>query len=261
MGVSVQEAPSVVSGGAGSSPLPAGRAQYLLGLLFILAVALLWSGSSVLVQFIYSDLTFSSPFFVTYLSNVLFALYLPGWGLGTALGAVHNPPLRREGESLRGLLCSSACLRPFFSSVPAAVASDGYAPLARDGRTAEDDVQDVLAELHPSDDQRPGGGALGLGLDGADGSEKEVLRGSWDEQAAAPAAAGKYSHARTLRIGLIMCPLWFAANFSYNTSLKLTSVTSSTIISTTSTLWTFLFATCTGAEQFSVRAIPRSLCF
>ena len=52
---------------------------YALGLLFILFVALLWSGSSVLVQYIYSDLTFDSPFFVTYISNVLFSLYLPGW--------------------------------------------------------------------------------------------------------------------------------------------------------------------------------------
>ena len=79
--------------------------SYTLGLLFIFFVAVLWSGSSVLVQYIYADLTFDSPFFVTYISNVLFALYLPAWAAATSLGMVSNPPWRREGERLRQLFC------------------------------------------------------------------------------------------------------------------------------------------------------------
>ena len=47
--------------------------EYGLGLFFILCVGLLWSASSVLVQCIYADLEFDSPFSVTYLSNVLLA--------------------------------------------------------------------------------------------------------------------------------------------------------------------------------------------
>ena len=65
----------------------------------------------------------------------------------------------------------------------------------------------------------------------------------------------KYSHMQTMRVGLVMCPLWFAANLSYNASLSMTSITSSTIISTTSTLWTFLFAVCTRAERGSALAL------
>jgi hypothetical protein len=72
-------------------------------------VALLWSGSSVLVQYVYSDLTFDSPFFVTYLSNILFSLYLPGWAAASRLGMVQQLPWRRSGESLRGLLCGWLC--------------------------------------------------------------------------------------------------------------------------------------------------------
>ena len=44
-----------------------------------------------------------------------------------------------------------------------------------------------------------------------------------------------------MRIALVVCPLWFVANFTYNVSLAMTSITSNTIISTTSSLWTFIF--------------------
>ena len=62
---------------------------------------------------------------------------------------------------------------------------------------------------------------------------------------------GLWSHLKTFRISLIIFPLFFVANFSYNVSLAHTSVTSNTIISTTSSLWTFLFSTLYGLEQFT----------
>ena len=55
----------------------------------------------------------------------------------------------------------------------------------------------------------------------------------------------------TLRAALIVCPLWFAANGLYNLSLAHTSVTSNTIISATSGMFTFAFAVRAGSEQFS----------
>lgn len=183
--------------------------EYGLGLFFILCVALLWSASSVLVQWIYADLEFDSPFFVTYLSNVLFALYLPLWAGGTSLGVVRNPPWRRAGEELRGVLCSSQG------------ADRQYAPV-------------------------PGGAASAE----ASGEERETFLGP-----PAEGPAQRYSHMRTLRVGMVMTPLWFLANCSYNMSLSATSITSSTIISTTSTLWTFCFAVCAKAEQFSAVAV------
>eukprot|EP00658_Telonema_sp_P-2_P037454 TRINITY_DN2693_c0_g2_i2.p1 TRINITY_DN2693_c0_g2~~TRINITY_DN2693_c0_g2_i2.p1 ORF type:complete len:277 (-),score=34.42 TRINITY_DN2693_c0_g2_i2:223-1053(-) len=47
-----------------------------------------------------------------------------------------------------------------------------------------------------------------------------------------------------------MAPLWMAANGSYNYSLSLTSVASSTILSATSSLFTFVFAVLAGVEKF-----------
>jgi hypothetical protein len=43
-----------------------------------------------------------------------------------------------------------------------------------------------------------------------------------------------------IRLACVFCPLWFAANYTFNASLSLTSVASNTVLSTTSGLFTFL---------------------
>lgn len=55
--------------------------QYILGVVFIIICACLWAGSSVLIQFIYDDLSFDSPFLLTYLATSLLVLHLPYWYL------------------------------------------------------------------------------------------------------------------------------------------------------------------------------------
>ncbi|KAJ1406705.1 hypothetical protein B484DRAFT_404061, partial [Ochromonadaceae sp. CCMP2298] len=64
---------------------------YTLGLVFILAVACIWAGSSVVIQHIYNDLDFRSPFLLTYLSNSLLVIYLPLWQVWIGLGLVKEP--------------------------------------------------------------------------------------------------------------------------------------------------------------------------
>ena len=148
--------------------------DWTLGCLFVFITALLWSGSSVLVQYIY--LEFDSPFFITYLANTLFGVYLPGWMAAAALGKVSNLPFRRQNERYTDL-CRQR---------KAAVGSSKYAPVSLDSGAGTPAVQ---AE-----------------------------------------ASVKFSHLATMRISAVMCPCWFLANVAYNTSLLLTSVTSSTIM-------------------------------
>lgn len=45
---------------------------------------------------------------------------------------------------------------------------------------------------------------------------------------------------RAIRVGLIITPVWFFSQWSYSVGVSLTSVTSSTVISTTSCVWTLL---------------------
>jgi len=49
-----------------------------------------------------------------------------------------------------------------------------------------------------------------------------------------------------------IAPLWFVSNYAYNASLEYTSITSSTVLASTGSLFTFLFALMTKDEQFSI---------
>ncbi|KAE9125497.1 hypothetical protein PF010_g5607 [Phytophthora fragariae] len=147
--------------------------DWLLGVTFLLIVALIWTFASVLVQYIFHNLSFQGPFFLTYVGISLFSVNLPLW----YASQVAWP---RARAWLRGL---------------------------------------------PTD------GKLSHG---------ELLRRSGKQ--------ASYSH--IFRISAIISPLWFVANFTYNMSLNLTSVSSSTIVSSTSTVFTFLLSVVLLKEPF-----------
>lgn len=49
-----------------------------------------------------------------------------------------------------------------------------------------------------------------------------------------------------------IAPVWFISNYAYNASLKYTSITSSTVLASTGSLFTFLFALMARDEKFSL---------
>eukprot|EP01031_Cornospumella_fuschlensis_P040091 gene40091-48855_t len=53
------------------------KAEYTLGIGFIVLCAAIWAGASVLIQYIYEDLDFKSPFFLTYLAVTLLSAHIP----------------------------------------------------------------------------------------------------------------------------------------------------------------------------------------
>ncbi|OQS07760.1 Drug/Metabolite Transporter (DMT) Superfamily [Thraustotheca clavata] len=118
------------------------RMRWLIGVGCVVIVAVIWTFSSVLVQYVFDDLDFNRPFFVTYVANSLFVVNLPLYYIGKHFGFVKNT------------------------------------------------------------------------------EEQATVR-------------------QTFKISAIVAPLWFIANFTYTISLSMTSVTSSTIISSTSAMFTF----------------------
>jgi hypothetical protein len=58
---------------------------------------------------------------------------------------------------------------------------------------------------------------------------------------------------KTAFVSFLICIPWFMANFAYNTSLSYTSVSSSTVISSTSSLFTFLLSLWLLNETFTFR--------
>mmetsp|Transcript_53532 Transcript_53532/g.122074 ORF Transcript_53532/g.122074 Transcript_53532/m.122074 type:complete len:339 (+) Transcript_53532:36-1052(+) len=238
--------------------------RWALGVFFLFIVAALWAGASVLVQYIYDHLHFDEPFVLTYICTSLFAVYLPGWALLTQLGLVENPPWRAAdhgaggggGEGGGGGACSenggakSECWDPAYETVSLL---DGDADRSEPRVVEEEDVFSPLAERLPDEEAhspsapptrtatvQPAGESGGEAAKGASG--------------AAGGAGGRLvmSHLGTLRVSLLVCPLWFLANWTYNQSLSMTSVTSSTIISTTSTLFSFILSVLFTGEKFTL---------
>ncbi|ETI56292.1 hypothetical protein F441_01114 [Phytophthora nicotianae CJ01A1] len=147
--------------------------DWMLGVTFLVIVALIWTFASVLVQYIFHNLSFQGPFFLTYVGISLFSVNLPLWYASQVL-------LPKFKAWLRGL---------------------------------------------------PTNGKL---------SHSELLRRSGVQA----------SYSQIFRISAIISPLWFIANFTYNESLNLTSVSSSTIVSSTSTVFTFLLSVVALKEPF-----------
>ncbi|TDH74408.1 hypothetical protein CCR75_001973 [Bremia lactucae] len=145
--------------------------DWLLGVTFLVAVALIWTFASVLVQFIFHDLSFHGPFFLSYVGISLFSIHLPLYYISHILWPKVKTYVQNKPPQLR--------LSP---------------PLHDTGRQA---------------------------------SYREI----------------GYISAQ-------ISPLWFLANYTYNESLNLTSVSSSTIVSSTSTVFTFLLSVMVLHEPF-----------
>lgn len=157
--------------------------QWVVGCVFLFIVAIIWTFSSVLIQYIFDDLSFEAPFFLTAFGMSLFSVNLPIYYVTKVVW----PRL----QATKSTLASS---------------STDYLP--------------------------------------------QQLK----DTAAKPATVSSHSKPllkQTAVAGAIVAPLWFAANFTYNESLSLTSVTSSTILSATSTVFTLIFGVWVLKERFS----------
>uniref|UniRef100_M4BZI1 EamA domain-containing protein n=1 Tax=Hyaloperonospora arabidopsidis (strain Emoy2) TaxID=559515 RepID=M4BZI1_HYAAE len=147
--------------------------DWLLGVSFLLIVALIWTFASVLVQYIFHTLSFQRPFFLTYIGMSLFSVNLPLWYMSQVL-------LPRLKAWVRGVpICGKF-------------------------------------------------------------SHTELLRRSGTQA----------SYGQIFCMSAVVSPLWFIANVTYNESLNLTSVSSSTIVSSTSTVFTFLLSVVALKEPF-----------
>ena len=80
------------------------------------------------------------------------------------------------------------------------------------------------------------------------------------EPGGASGAGVVISRLQTLKLAAGILPLWFIAQWSFNVSLALTSVTSNTIISSTASLWTLVLATMFAGEKFTYYKLLGVLC-
>lgn len=217
--------------------------RWVLGLIYIIAVASIWIAASFVVQSVVDAGV--SPFLITYICNSLFVIYIP------------------IAEIVHYLEDSNGNLWFWRNKV------------VKPSQELGDSEKVVLLEESDS-----GMEAICSNLDRGEGSQqakvkypesefefKEFESGLADQTKVSVHPnkqvdpKGRWSRTRVARISLLICPFWFLAQLTFNFSLKYTTVTSNTILSSASSLFTFLVSLVFLHEKFTwLKLISVLLC-
>ncbi|KAF7110813.1 hypothetical protein CFC21_110894 [Triticum aestivum] len=202
--------------------------RWCLGLIYIVAIAGIWIAASYIVQSVVDGGV--SPFLITYICNSLFIVYIPivefARYFEDSIDNLWSKLKGKDGADLQQLADLESVNLLQRSGQEGSAAS----PLSEDNLTSNA-IFPIHTELGVADCSK--------GLD----------------------AKGRWTRARTARVSMLVCPFWFLAQLTFNLSLRYTTVTSNTILSSTSTLFTFLVALVFLGETFTwLKLISVLLC-
>ncbi|KAM7256511.1 hypothetical protein ACFE04_012252 [Oxalis oulophora] len=205
--------------------------KWVIGLIYIVAVAAIWIAASFVVQSVVDAGV--SPFFITYICNSLFLVYIPLVEIGRYLEDTYGSllfwrtkkttsPLQQLAESEKAILLGESGLEGANAGV--SNSSMEYGEISQIEREI-----DVVPHVVP---ESFGTVVNGNGKNGLD-------------------SKGRWTRTRMAKVSLLICPFWFLAQLTFNLSLKYTTVTSNTILSTASSLFTFLVSLVFLGEKFT----------
>ncbi|VAI79650.1 unnamed protein product [Triticum turgidum subsp. durum] len=202
--------------------------RWCLGLIYIVAIAGIWIAASYIVQSVVDGGV--SPFLITYICNSLFIVYIPivefARYFEDSIDNLWSKLKGKDGADLQQL----ADLESVNLLQRSGQEGNAASPLSEDNLTSNANFP-IHTELGVADCSK--------GLD----------------------AKGRWTRARTARVSMLVCPFWFLAQLTFNLSLRYTTVTSNTILSSTSTLFTFLVALVFLGETFTwLKLISVLLC-
>lgn len=207
--------------------------RWCLGLIYIVAVASIWIAASYIVQSVVDAGV--SPFLITYICNSLFVIYIPIVEVARYFeDSINNFSTRlkvKDGANLQQSAdLESVNLLQRSEGEGNAISDQSLTRLPED-TLASDEIFPVQTELSVADRSK--------GFD----------------------AKGRWTRARVARVSMVVCPFWFLAQLTFNLSLRYTTVTSNTILSSASSLFTFLVALVFLGETFTwLKLISVLLC-
>ncbi|CAL9219943.1 unnamed protein product [Arabidopsis halleri] len=211
--------------------------RWVLGLMYLFAVATIWIAASFVVQSVVEAGV--SPFLITFICNSLFVVYLPLFEIGRYLEDAYGSLLfwRSKRSHLMELVESekAVLLGQDVSGVKSdATESSGLVVREEGGSEGGNGIESGLENIELEID------ASVNVSDGASGISNKGL----DEK-------GRWTRMRVAKVSLVICPFWFLAQLTFNVSLKYTTVTSNTILSSASSLFTFLVSLIFLGEKFT----------
>ncbi|OJD11074.1 hypothetical protein ACJ73_09618 [Blastomyces percursus] len=213
---------------SGAEKLPLGIARRTLGIILLLIVVVLWTTSNFLASTIFSDDSYSKPFFVTYVNTTFFIVPLLSI-LGNRLFRIWRA----------GKLSKHTTFRALLEQLDSHEAAHEYHPFP----AADDDVDvprnfgrgNRYQRVRHADDDGPG-------------------EDDDDKMDALPERLGFKA---TAKLSLEFCLVWITsrkkANYFAAACLQFTTVGSTTILTSTSGVWTLIFGAVLGVEKFTVR--------
>ncbi|XWS31295.1 hypothetical protein CRYUN_Cryun23aG0064800 [Craigia yunnanensis] len=226
-----------------SKEMPSKLWRWGLGLLYIFAVAAIWIAASFVVQSVVDAGV--SPFLITYICNSLFIVYIPLVEIGRYLEDNYGSLMFWRNKK-------SSDLQELGESEQAILLGEGVLGAKADGSN-----QFSLVEEGEISHEKGDGSQL-------DSNSNELTRTLPSQNEVANMdldAKGRWTRTRVAKVSLLICPFWFLAQLTFNLSLKYTTVTSNTILSSASSLFTFLVSLAFLGEKFTwVKLVSVILC-
>lgn len=208
------------------------KCRWALGLIYIIAVATIWIAASYIVQSVVDAGV--SPFLITYICNSLFMIYIPIVEIARyfedSVENVWYSFSNKKGSQVpqSGDLENVNLLHETNHIPNVLLSSDGDHTVSQTESIYQDSASDKVTAI-----PQPG---------------PMVVTEDYGNQVD---AKGRWTRSRVAKVSLLICPFWFFAQLTFNFSLKYTTVTSNTILSSTSSLFTFLVSVAVLGEAFT----------
>ncbi|KAH9314297.1 hypothetical protein KI387_022924, partial [Taxus chinensis] len=204
-----------------------GRWQYRTGLLLIAVVVVIWVASAEITQTIF--LAYRHPFVLTYLGASLMVVYLP---ISVAKDWVCNAIEKRckkDGKVIDSNIDNSCCLNSPLK-VPASC------------RDLESEMQIYFSKKESNGDTDTD-------------EEGTTLISKHQEDLQVLKLPVELTQLEVAKISSLLAPLWFATEYFSNAALARTSVASTTILSSTSGLFTLFFGALFGHDSLNIAKV------
>ncbi|RYN42456.1 hypothetical protein AA0112_g1417 [Alternaria arborescens] len=204
------------------------KVRHAVGIALLLATVFLWTASNFLASTIFADNSYSKPYFVTYINTTFFIIPLFPMLVHHLWVDRHRPNSASQHRQpilahIRDLLQRRAGKWKLLRD------HESTSSLSSSNKSRNDEAAEVLlsSSLHGSQ-------SFGNGKNG----EQDVDEGMTLKD--------------TAKLALEFCLLWFLANYFAAACLEYTTVASSTILSSTSSIWTLLLGSIMRVERFTL---------
>ncbi|KAM0787504.1 hypothetical protein ACM66B_003576 [Microbotryomycetes sp. NB124-2] len=200
------------------------RRRHLVGLGLTLLVVVLWVTSSFLMNSLFTSMTYNKPFLITYICTATFSLYLVRPAIVAWRDRRRRTTAVANGNRPQNMFRTASGVEPLGTFTDA----------------------NGVVYMRPEFSYRTRSHSRSMSR----GRPASVASG----RASAPVIVTEapLTVRQTAAVALMFCALWFFANWSMNASLAYTSVSSTTILSSMSGLFTLAVGSCVGVETVTV---------